>query len=71
MATESINEKQAAGIDPDVRELADEELAGVAGGAGYEKAPFRCRDCHHVFFAPSTFEHYICPECNGPSDRVK
>jgi hypothetical protein len=71
MATESFIEKQAGGIDPYARELADEELEGVAGGAGYEKAPFRCRDCHHVFFAPSTFEHYICPECNGPSDRVK
>ena len=32
MTTESINEKQAAVLDPDVRELADEELEGVAGG---------------------------------------
>ena len=71
MATESFIEKQAGGIDPYARELADEELEGVAGGAGYEKAPFRCRDCHHVFFAPSTFEHYICPECHGPAYRVK
>ena len=54
----------------DCRELADEAVEGVAGGYDYEKASFRCRDCHNVFFAPSTFLHYICPDCHGPSDKV-
>jgi hypothetical protein len=35
MATESFIEKQAGGIDPYARELADEELEDVAGGGDY------------------------------------
>lgn len=71
MASEDLAAKQAVRIDPDVRELVDKELEGVAGGSGNEKAAFRCKDCHYVFFAPSTFEHYICPECHGPAYRAK
>ena len=35
MASEDLAAKQAVRIDPDVRELADEELEDVAGGGDY------------------------------------
>lgn len=62
---ESMEEIDALPGD-DSRELADEELEGVAGGAaGEETAKFWCVDCMAAFVAPSAYQKYPCFFCQG------